>query len=183
MNKVTLFVFALIVFSFTSLKKTSQYIDRQGEVTFFSYTSVENIQAENNQVLSILDTNTNEIAVRILMRAFVFKKTLMREHFNESYIESDLYPEATFIGKIIDFDPELQGEQIKIIKGEFTLKDKKKSIEIKVKINREGDGYSIIGDLELLIDDYDIKVPALLVPNIAKKIQVKFNFKCSKYEG
>lgn len=182
MNRFLFFVLVMASLSFSSSKSTNEFIDRQGEVTFFSYTSVENIQAANNQVLSILDTQSNEIAVRILMRAFVFKKTLMREHFNESYIESDLYPEASFSGKILNFDPAIQGEQIRMIKGDFTLKDKKKSIDIKARINKSGDTYEIQGDLELFIDDYDIKVPSLLVPNIAKKIQVKFQFKCSKNE-
>ena len=43
---------------------------------------------ENNQVLSILDIEKQELAISMLMRAFVFKKDLMYEHFNESYIES-----------------------------------------------------------------------------------------------
>ncbi|MGV6832083.1 MAG: YceI family protein, partial [bacterium] len=129
MLKIT-FTSILLFFSIAISKEKSatQFIERQGSVTFFSYTSVENIEAKNDQTLSILDTETGEIAVRILMRAFVFEKELMREHFNESYIESDLYPEATFVGKIIDFDPDLDGEQTRIIKGDFTLKNTTKNI-------------------------------------------------------
>ena len=67
-----------------------QFIARQGQISFFSYTSVENIEAKNNQVLSILDIEKQELAISMLMRAFVFKKDLMYEHFNESYIESDM---------------------------------------------------------------------------------------------
>lgn len=85
----------------------NQQIARQGQVSFFSYTSVENIEANNNQVLSIIDYSKSKIAVSMLMRAFVFKKDLMYEHFNESYIESDLYPKANFEGIIIDFDENL----------------------------------------------------------------------------
>ncbi|WP_298761831.1 YceI family protein [uncultured Psychroserpens sp.] len=159
-----------------------EYIERQGEVSFFSYTPVENIQATNNQALSIFDTKTNEVAVRILMRAFVFKKSLMHEHFNESYIESDLYPEATFSGKIIDFDPSIETMQTRIIKGDFTLKDVTKSVDIKATISIVDGNYIIKGGLDILIDDYNIKVPALLSPNISKKIEVTFNFKYSQHE-
>ena len=182
MNKILLL--ALLIFINHSSKAPSkeEYIERQGEVSFFSYTSVENIQATNNQALSIFDAKTNEVAVRILMRAFVFKKSLMHEHFNESYIESDLYPEATFSGKIVDFDASVETEQTRIIKGDFTLKNITKPVEIKAKISKIDDTYIIDGNLEVLIEDYNINIPALLSPNISKTIEVTFNFKYKPHE-
>lgn len=180
MNKFLLLL--IFIFSDNYLPAADEYIERQGQVTFFSYTSVENIQATNNQVLSLFNPKTNEIAVSILMRAFVFKKSLMHEHFNESYIESDLYPKATFNGKIIDFDPTIKGEQTRIIKGDFTLKNITKSVEVKAKITAVNKTFNIEGELNVLVGDYDIKVPPLLSPNIAKNIDVSFNFKYSPYE-
>ncbi len=180
MNKFLLLL--LFVFSDNYLPASGEYIERQGQVMFFSYTSVENIQAENNQVNSLFKPETSEIVVSVLMRAFVFKKSLMHEHFNESYIESDLYPKATFSGKIIDFDPSIKGVQTRLIKGDFTLKNTTKPVEIKAKIIAEDDTYKIEGALSVLVEDYDIKVPPLLSPNIAKKIDVSFNFKYSPYE-
>ena len=95
MNKLLPLFFLLIYFADLDTKQ-NQLIARQGQITFFSYTSVENIEAKNNQVISILDLDKQEIAISMLMRAFVFKKDLMHEHFNESYIESDIYPKANF---------------------------------------------------------------------------------------
>lgn len=179
MNKFLLAVFFIISTSITS--DTNEYIERQGQVTFFSYTSVEDIQATNNQVLTLFNPETDEIAVKILMRAFVFKKSLMREHFNESYIESDLYPNATFNGLIVDFDAS-QDTQTRIIKGDFSLKNITKPVEIKANIAKTTEGYTISGTLDVLIDDYNINVPPLLSPNISKKIEVTFNFNYAPYE-
>jgi len=54
MNK--LFPLFLLIISFADFDvKQNQFIARQGQVSFFSYTSVENIEAKNNQVLSLLD--------------------------------------------------------------------------------------------------------------------------------
>lgn len=180
MNKFLLLLPIIICFGFTITDE--EFIERQGQVTFFSYTSVENIQATNNQALSLFNPKSNKIAVSILMRAFVFKKSLMHEHFNESYIESDLYPKATFSGNIIDFDPNMDGTQTRIIKGDFKLKNTTKPVEIKAKITKINKAYTIEGNLDLLIDDYNISVPPLLSPNISKKIEVSFNFNYSPYE-
>lgn len=172
------FILVTMVFCFgmASLQAQNKFISRQGEVTFFSYTSVEDIQANNNQVLSLFYPESKKIGVEILMRAFVFKKSLMYEHFNESYIESDLYPTATFQGEIVDFDSSQKGEQTRLIKGTFTLRGITRPVEIKANIINGDGSYEITGDLEVVVDDYKIKIPALLSPNIAKNIQVSFNF-------
>ena len=123
----------------------NQQIARQGQVSFFSYTSVENIEANNNQVLSIIDYSKSKIAVSMLIRAFVFKKDLMYEHFNESYIESDLYPKANFEGTIIDFDENL-ASQTKIIKGQLSIHGVTKDIEIKTNIQKNKGNYTLDGE-------------------------------------
>lgn len=179
MNRFLLLFFT--VFVCNTIYAQKEYIERQGQVSFFSYTSIENIQANNNQVLSLFNKETNEIATRILMKAFAFKKSLMHEHFNESYIESDLYREATFSGKIVNFNPE-ENLQTRIIKGDFTLKNKTVPIEIKTKITKLENTYNFEGSFNVLIDNYGIKIPPLLSPNIAKKIEVSFNFKHVPYE-
>lgn len=173
----------LIAFLSTSAADTAEkVIARQGKVSFFSRTSVEAIKAENNQVLSVIDLKEGKIAVSMLMNAFIFEKALMREHFNESYIESDIYPKAVFEGIIVDFDPAFQGEQTRMAKGVFTMHGVAKPIEVKIKIVNNSDGYSVTGNFETLVKDYDINIPPLLAGNIAKSISIDFRFEYLPYE-
>lgn len=181
MNKIVILLLLLI--HLTDFETTSdQFITRQGQVSFFSYTSVENIEAKNNQVLSIIDISKSEIAVSMLMNAFIFKKSLMHEHFNESYIESDLYPKATFEGEIIDFDSLATGKQTKMIKGRLTIRGITKDIEIKTTIENNNGSYLLTGDFEVAVQDFDIKIPPILAPNIAKIISITFRFEYEPYE-
>jgi len=180
MNKKLGILFCIVLMSFVP-KADNTFVERQGKITFFSYTPVENIQATNNKVLSFFDPETKQVAVRILMRAFTFKKSLMYEHFNESYIESDLYPEATLEAAVIDFDQSLQS-QTRIIKGNFTLRGISRPVEIKTNITKEEKGYRFEGELEVKVEDHEIKVPRVLSANIAKKIQVSFNFQYEPHE-
>lgn len=181
MTKQLLILFiATICLSFVP-KADQNYIERQGKITFFSYTPVENIQATSNQALSIFYADSNQIVMEVLMRTFTFKKSLMYEHFNESYIESDLHPRAYLKAEVVDFDPTLD-TQTRIIKGDFTLRGISKPIEIKTNIIKSSNGFQFQGELEVKIDDHDIKVPKVLAANIAKKIQVSFNFQFEPYE-
>lgn len=179
MSRISIMI--LILFSSLS-PRTEQYITKQGKVSFFSYTTVEDIKADNNQVLSIIDLSKNEIAVSMLMRTFVFEKALMQEHFNESYIESDIYPKATFEGIIQDFDSSSSGVQTKIIKGPLTIHGITKEVEIKTDIDNTLGNYIVSGEFNIAIEDFDIKVPALLAPNIAKTISISFKFEYLPYE-
>lgn len=180
MNKLlTLFLFIFLSSDF--IKNKDQFIARQGQVSFFSYASMENIEAQNNQVLSILDIKKKKVAVSMLMRAFVFKKDLMYEHFNESYIESDIYPKATFEGDIIDFDNTLE-KQTKIIRGKLTIHGITKEIDIKTTIENQKGTYVLSGECNVLVKDFDIKIPPILASNIAKMITIKFRFQYATYE-
>lgn len=181
MNKLVPFLFLITLFADLD-KETNQFIARQGQITFFSYTSVENIEAKNKQVLSILDLDKKEVAISMLMRAFVFKKDLMYEHFNDSYIESDIFPKATFTGKILDFDASNIQKQTKIIKGELTIHGISKEIEIKTTIENKNGNYVLFGEFEVLVNHFEIKIPPILSGNIAKNIKISFKFEYESYE-
>ncbi len=174
----------IILFFTLSMRpvENERIITRQGQVSFFSYTSVENIKAENNQVLSIVDLQKGTIAVSMLMNSFIFEKALMKEHFNESYIESDVYPKATFEGNIVDFDPSDKNDQTRMIRGTFTMHGVSKELEIKTKIERKGKNYILSGTFEALVKHYNIKIPPLLAGNIADSISVNFRFEYGPYE-
>src|SRR4051812_26759453 len=58
-------------------------------VTFFSEAPMENIEAVNKGAVIVLKSSTNEIQVRVTMQNFKFKNSLMEEHFNENYMETD----------------------------------------------------------------------------------------------
>jgi len=77
-----------------------RYFTREGEVSFFSATPVENIEADNKKLQSVIDISSGAFEFAALVKSFEFEKALMEEHLNENYMESNTYPKATFRGKI-----------------------------------------------------------------------------------
>ena len=124
----------LVVTSFFSFGQT-RYIERTGKASFFSEAPLENIEAHNEQVLSLLDVEKGEVAASMLMKSFQFQKALMQEHFNEKYIESDKYPKATFKGKITDMnkvDLSKDGNYTVDVEGEITIHGETQPLKTKV---------------------------------------------------
>src|SRR4030042_6695880 len=99
MKHLSLIILFLTLFFAANAQK---YMTKNGYIGFFSHTPLEDIKADNNQVASVLDISTGEIVFQVLIKSFHFEKTLMEEHFNENYMESDKFPKSTFTGKIIN---------------------------------------------------------------------------------
>jgi len=164
--------FYLFFYSFSFGKEL--FITRDGNIDFFSSTPIEDIKAINDQVSCVLNKTTGEFAFQVPVKGFVFKNALMQEHFNENYLESDLYPKSVFKGKIIDWKKiDLSDKVVEVvIDGELTIHGVKKKIKESGKIwTAEG---KIKGEcsFDIAVADYDIKIPRIVRDNIAKIIKI-----------
>lgn len=172
----------LLVFVSSETHAQSRYIDKAGKASFFSKAPLENIEAHNNQALSLLDANSGEIAASILMKSFQFEKALMQEHFNEKYIESDKYPKATFKGKITDLsklDLTKDGQYTVEVEGEITIHGETQPIKTNVDFVVKDKTISATSTFHLKVKDFKITIPTVVVKNIAEEVEVKvaFNYK------
>jgi hypothetical protein len=160
----------------------SRYIDRAGKASFFSEAPLEDIEAHNDQVLSLLDVGSGEIAASMLMKSFKFEKALMQEHFNEKYIESDKYPKATFKGKISDpdkIDFGMDGKYTAQVEGEITIHGETQPLKTKVEFVVRDKNISASSTFPLRVKDFKITIPTIVVKNIAEvvEVEVSFNYK------
>lgn len=171
-----------LLFLITSISLFSfgqTYFTRTGEVSFFSETPLENIEAFNNQATCIVDIATGEVVSKILIKAFTFEKALMQEHFNENYMESDKFPQAVLKATIANFE-ELEFDkpekQQVILKGELTIRNITREITIDGYIQKKGKNLQTNATFIVFPSDYQIKIPKAVENNIAKEIEVSVNF-------
>lgn len=161
-----------------------KYIDKTGNIAFEASEELfEPVKAKNESVTVILNTETSEIAALALMKSFRFKNSLMEEHFNENYIESETFPKATFKGKLTDFsfsDLTEQDQDI-TVNGTIELRSKEKQIQTILKIGKSTDGaIDIKGSFSVTPEDFDIDIPSVVRNKIAKEIIVSLDFKLVK---
>ena len=175
-------VLGLLVFLVTTQGFSQEkFLTKDGYISFFSHSLVEDIKADNNQVLSVIDSKTGEVAVQLLMRSFIFKKALMQQHFNESYVESHKYPKATLKGFILNFNELDATQSTTEIKGTLTMHGKSKEISFSAAVQIVDETIKLSGDFTVEVADFDIKIPAVVRNNIAKVIKVTFNLNHKPY--
>ena len=106
----------LMLWSTASFTFAQKFKSTASNVHFYSDAPVEDIEATNLDAQSALDLSTGEIVFSIPIKSFTFEKSLMQEHFNENYMESDKYPRAFFKGKVSNYhvgQPEFQNASAK----------------------------------------------------------------------
>lgn len=184
-HRFLLWVFVFVMLTAFAVHGQDKYLDKKGVIVFEASEKLfEEVKAKNESVTAIFDASKNEIASLALIRGFRFKNPLMQEHFNENYIESDLYPKAIFRGRINDFDLNDLGSGSKeyIIKGVLEIREQKKSIEPVVQIQLINGVISLQGSFKVLPQDFDIQIPKIVENKIAKEVMVRFDFKLSANE-
>ena len=168
---------ALLFIGFQS--KAQLFMTTNGEVSIFSKTPMENIDAVNKSVSSIINTATNEVAVQMRITNFVFPNKLMQEHFNENYLESEKFPSATFKGKIKEtVDLTVAGTYPITASGTATIHGVTRPIDLKGTIISTGTSLALTCAFEVKLVDYKVDIPKIVFAKIAEviKISSKINY-------
>jgi len=181
MKKMSFIFMALLCAA--GMQAQDLFITRHGQVSFFSKTPMENIDALNNEVSSVLNSKTGEIGFAVLVKSFHFERALMEEHFNENYVESDKYPKASFRGKLtnvaaVDFTKD--GSYAVTAEGDMTLHGITQKITVPGTIIIKGGLPQVQAKFKLAPGQYSIKIPSLVADKIAESMNVSVDCRYEK---
>lgn len=181
----TLLIQILVTGLYMTLPAQSQnlFIAQNSEVQFFSETPLENIQASNKKISSLLNTSTGELAVKMNIKDFHFPNQLMEEHFNENYMETEMYPTATFKGKMQEaIDYTKDGTYAVTSQGTLTMHGVTKARLLKGTLVVKGNQLLLTCDFDVPLADHKIEVPTLVIAKIADVIAVKAKYSFVPYQ-
>lgn len=145
-------------------------------VSFFSSAPIENIDAKTNKGISAINISTNVVYFKVPVNTFQFKKKLMQEHFNENYLETDKYPVSEFNGKVSgDIDYTKNGVYPVVVEGTLSIHGVTKTYKEKGEIRVDNNGITAIANFDVRLEHHQIKIPRVVIKNIAEVVQVKVN--------
>ncbi len=177
------FVLSLAILSISGIMNAQIYSAKECTIKFFAGTALEDIDAVTTTVKPLLNSATGDIAVKIAIKSFKFKNSLMQEHFNENYLESDKYPDAKFSGKVnekVDYTKDAvtnvtvtgklnvhNVEKDRTLEGTITIKDGLVILDTKFKIK---------------LADHNIEIPSAVGAKIAEEVEVTMNSTLEPYK-
>ena len=177
MTYTRIFITGTILFSCIALQAQKKYTSDNGEISFTSNAKLELINASSKKIKGIIDPATGGFAFVVTIQSFEgFNSSLQKEHFNEKYMETDKYYDATFAGKIIEpIDFTKDGVYDVRAKGNMVIHGKKQPRIIPGKIQIEKGVLRIDSNFTIPLADHDIKIPTVISEKIATEIIVKMN--------
>lgn len=153
----------------------TKYFTRDGNISFFSKAAVEDIEAINRKATCVVDPATGQMEFSMLIRAFEFEKELMKEHFNENYMESEKFPKSSFKGAIENASSikwTVDGSYPVKVTGKMTIHGVTKDISASGNFTVKGGKVTGKSEFMVALADYNIKVEKAYTSKIADKIKV-----------
>jgi polyisoprenoid-binding protein YceI len=166
---------AMIAGIFIRLPVFSQdiYTAKRTEFSFFSTAPLEDIEAKTNKGVSAINIKTKALYFKVLVNTFQFRKKLMQEHFNENYLETERYPYAEFKGKMTnEVDLTKPGTYEVMVEGVLSLHGVDKNYQEKATITVQADKLQANATFNVRLADHQIKIPSLVLKNIAEIVAV-----------
>jgi polyisoprenoid-binding protein YceI len=159
------------------------YVCKNAKLSLYSEAPIEDISAETSSGTSVFNASTGDIAFSVNIRSFTFPKSLMQEHFNTDYMESDKYPKATFKGKMQQqIDVTKNGTFPVTATGDLTVHGVTQNRTIAGKVTVDNGTVTITSEFMVKCADHHITIPRLVFHNIAESIQMKVNATYTPYK-
>jgi hypothetical protein len=178
----TAVLFLAFIFAGSAQEK---YLSKNGHVWFYGHTPMEDIEAHNNEVASMINAKSGDIMYQILVKSFKFKRALMEEHFNENYMESSKYPKSDFKGKITnlgDIDFSKNGVYKTTVEGNLTIHNKTNKVKQNGTIEVKDGKLIVKSKFNVTPQDYGIEIPSTVRDKIAKQMEVNVDMTYAPYQ-
>ena len=156
----------------------SIYSTRTGKAYFLSDAPLEMISATTHSLVGVLSIEDRRFSFSIPVSTFEgFNSALQQTHFNEDYLETATYPQATFKGKIIEeVDLGVEGKYRIRAKGKLEIHGLDNDRIIRCDVSVEPGEIVVKAKFTVFLDTHDIKIPSIVNQKIAEEIQVEIEF-------
>jgi len=174
-----------ILLAWITVFQTGQdiYVCKTAKVSLFSSAPVEDISATSTKGASVFNASTGELAFSVPIRSFEFPKSLMQEHFNTEYMDSDKFPTATFKGKINEHvDVTKDGITTITATGDLTVHGVTKPRTVTGSFVVKSGVISMTSTFTVKCADHNITIPTIVFHNIAETIKMDVSATYSPYK-
>ncbi len=173
--KQVFLAFAILAINTGAGRPDAVYKLSSGSIQFRSDAPLELIKASSDELTGLFDSDKKQFAFRIKVASFKgFNGLLQKEHFNENYMETSLYPNADFQGKLIeDIDFNVPGIYNIRAKGNLTVHGVTQERIIKIEMTIKNKAISVKSNFTVLLADHNITIPKVVHEKLASEIKVE----------
>lgn len=168
-------ILLMLAFSLHANVVERYYFTSTGNASMTSDAPLELIKASSKQMMGVIDPIKRTFAFKIPMKSFDgFNSDRQKDQFNEKFLETDKYPEATFTGKLpYEFSELKKGMQELRVFGILKIHGVQKERTIPINLFMADQIMVIQAKFSVPLDDHNIEVPAVLFRKLAPEIKME----------
>lgn len=148
-----------------------------GQVSFTSHVPLHNFTGTSQSLVGQIDFSSKTIDFYVDLATL---KTGIgkRDKDMRLTLEVDTYPFAEFFGTLVsDVDLESSASQDVSVEGKFSLHGVTKDVQVPGTLTREGQSWVLEAEFSLLLNDYNIEPPKLLIMKVDDKQEIELKVK------
>lgn len=170
---LTFLAFGTIIFS-SFQDKPSVYTCKNGKANFLSDAPLELIKASAKTLVGAININDRSFSFLIPTKSFEgFNSSLQKVHFNEDYMETEIYPNSTFKGKIIEeVDLSKSGEYKIRAKGKMYIHGVENDRIVRCDLTVSENKIEVKAIFTVFLEDHNISIPTIVNQKIAEEIKL-----------
>jgi polyisoprenoid-binding protein YceI len=172
----------LITFGLFSTSSAQTYFSETGTANFTSSVPLHTFTGTSEHLTGMIKLDENTVDF------FLDLETLdtgnaKRDKDMLITLETDEYQFAEFFGKLdSEFDPESTEIQPVTVIGDFTIHGQTNEVEIEGTLQMTDEGLLVKASWVLLLDDYDIEPPRLLIIKVDEEQKIEIEALLKPYE-
>ena len=155
-----------------------------GTVVFEAGAPLSLIKGTSEAASGAVNLETGKLRFDVPITSFEFLNSLMHERFNSTYMHSHRYRKATFTGEISDRKPAAKiNETYVTATGILTIHGVARKRTIKGLLVQTSNGWKLLSDFAVNLDDHHIKAPKLSSGYGASTMQVSLRMPLTPVKG
>jgi len=159
------------------------YVCKNAKISLYSKAPIEDIEAKSDKGTSVYNAATGDLAFSLPISSLKFEKSLMQEHFNENYMETDKYPQASFKGKIQEpVDVSKDGSYPVNVTGVLTVHGVAENRTIPGSITVQKGTITMTSEFMVKCVEHKITIPTIVFHNIAESIKINVSATYESYK-
>lgn len=172
----------ILLYSTVNAQENNLFFTNEGKISIKSESKQELIKASSNKMQGLIDYKKKTFVFKVVIRTFNgFNSELQKDHFNEKFMESEIFPEATFLGKIIeDVDFSKDGTFEIRAKGKLWIHGIENERIIRSIVTIKDGIVNIESHFTVSLSDHNIKVPKVVHEKVSSEISLEISAQLKK---
>lgn len=188
MKTLRIFIAVLLMVNFAYSGEFHVDKDKKNSVKFRSKAPIEDFDGITGKIDGFLFSEgdnlleKSELYFEVDLNSIDTGIGLRNRHMRENYLETDKFPYAYYVGKLVKAESANENVINVTAEGTMFIHGERNPLTVTGILTKEAAGFRIKTDFKISLTDYKIKIPKLMMMKLNEVVDLNLNFYLKKID-